>query len=250
MHRGPDRVEALGVLHDVDLADGGPVPVVAPVGRAQHPERRPVALGRGARDVRDLDAGLHAQGAAGRGWKSVRLVSMRPDVQLPAASRRGVMRRLPLPSRATLSLLDVIVSISPVPQLAGPPGYDVPVAYCQFAVFTPDPAGPSKSSAKTWVQPAGGGGAAAVADGPVTAVAVTARASAPTAAASARRSGRRPRELPEGSLMWGCLSGAGGEHGHPGRRPGYLRALSECAQCALRPCGRQEVKPRKSLRRR
>lgn len=52
----------------------------------------------------------------------MRLVSMRPDVQLPAALRIGVMRRLPLPSSETLDVLFVIVSTSPVPQLAGPPG--------------------------------------------------------------------------------------------------------------------------------
>ncbi len=68
------------------------------------------------------------------------------------------MRRLPAPSRETLLGEEVIVSISPVPQLAGPPGYPVPVAYCQFAVFTPEPAAPSKSSAKTWVQPDGEAG--------------------------------------------------------------------------------------------
>jgi hypothetical protein len=47
---------------------------------------------------------------------------MRPEVQLPEASRWGVIRRLPLPSSETLLVLFVIVSTSPVPQLAGPPG--------------------------------------------------------------------------------------------------------------------------------
>src|SRR5690242_11794213 len=95
------------------------------------------------------------------GWKSVRLVSMRPEVQLPAALRTGVMRRLPLPSSATLLVLLVIVSTSPVPQFAGPPGYEVPVAYCQLEVLTPVPAVPLKSSTKTWDQPVGGVGAEA-----------------------------------------------------------------------------------------
>lgn len=80
---------------------------------------------------------------------------MRPEVQLPASSRCGVMRRFPPPSSETLLGEEVIVSISPVPQLAGPPGYEVPVSYCQSAVFTPEPAAPSKSSAKTCVQPDG-----------------------------------------------------------------------------------------------
>lgn len=122
---------------------------------------------------------------------------MRPEVQLPAPSRCGVMRRLPPPSSETLLGDDVIVSISPVPQLAGPPGYEVPVSYCQFAVFTPEPAAPSKSSAKTCVQPDGGGGTAAPADGPVTVAAAAARPSVPTTATSARRSGRRLGGLPD-----------------------------------------------------
>jgi hypothetical protein len=56
------------------------------------------------------------------GSKSARRVSMRPEVQLPAPSRTGVMRRLPVPSSDTLVVLAVIVSTSPVPNPAGPPG--------------------------------------------------------------------------------------------------------------------------------
>lgn len=91
------------------------------------------------------------------GWKSVRLVSMRPEVQRPAESRSGVMRRLPFPSSETLLVLFVIVSTSPVPQFAGPPGYEVPVAYCQLLVLTPVLAAPVKSSRNTCDQPAGEG---------------------------------------------------------------------------------------------
>ena len=116
------------------------------------------------------------------------------------------MRRLPLPSSATLSVLFVIVSTSPVPQSAGPPGYAVPVAYCQLEVFTPVPAAPLKSSTKTWVQPDGGVGAEAFADGVATAAAAAARPSVLTTATNARRSGRRLRRVPVVSLMWGCLS--------------------------------------------
>src|SRR5436309_6305502 len=58
----------------------------------------------------------------GGGWKSDRPVSSRADVQLPEPSRLGVMRKLPFPSRALLDRLLVIVSTSPVPKLAGPPG--------------------------------------------------------------------------------------------------------------------------------
>lgn len=112
------------------------------------------------------------------------------------------MRRLPLPSSETLLVLFVIVSTSPVPQLAGPPGYEVPVAYCQLEVFTPVPALPVKSSRKTCVQPAGGVGAAASADGEATAAAAAASPSVLTTATSARRSGRRRlRGVPEVSFM-------------------------------------------------
>ena len=56
------------------------------------------------------------------GWKSVALVSIRAEVQLPAASLSGVIARCPAPSWLTLAVLLVIVSTSPVPQLAAPPG--------------------------------------------------------------------------------------------------------------------------------
>src|SRR4051794_8317906 len=141
------------------------------------------------------------------GWKSVRVVSIRPEVQWPLASRTGVMRRLPLPSSATLPVLFVIVSTSPVPQLAGPPGYEVPVSYCQLEVETPVPAEPLKSSRKTWLQPAGGVGAEALADWVVTVAAAATRPRVPTAATSARRSGLRLRWMPDVSLMWGASRG-------------------------------------------
>src|SRR5205807_621826 len=64
---GPLVVETLDVLHDVDLADAGPVPVVAPVRRAEHPEGRPVSLGSRTRDVGHLQPGLDPQFAARRG---------------------------------------------------------------------------------------------------------------------------------------------------------------------------------------
>ncbi len=54
--------------------------------------------------------------------KSVRAVSMRPEVQLPEASRIGLISRCPLPSWNTLAVLLVMVSTSPVPHWAAPPG--------------------------------------------------------------------------------------------------------------------------------
>src|SRR5690349_13977371 len=65
------------------------------------------------------------------GLKLALLVSTLADVQPPEASRCGVMYRLPLRT-STLLGLSVITSISPVPKLAGPPGYDVPRVSCQF----------------------------------------------------------------------------------------------------------------------
>lgn len=53
---------------------------------------------------------------------SVFCVSTRPDVQLPAPSRSGLMTRLPEPSWYTLAVESVMYSISPVPQLLAPPG--------------------------------------------------------------------------------------------------------------------------------
>src|SRR6478736_8553474 len=66
------------------------------------------------------------------GLKLDRVLSTLADVQPPEASRCGVMYRLPLRT-STLFGLSVITSISPVPKLAGPPGYDVPRVICQFA---------------------------------------------------------------------------------------------------------------------
>src|SRR6185369_2040622 len=61
VQRAPHGVDALHVLHDVDFADAGPVPVVAEVGRAQHPERWPVALRGSTGQVGQLDARLDTQ---------------------------------------------------------------------------------------------------------------------------------------------------------------------------------------------
>src|SRR5215471_10695066 len=65
------------------------------------------------------------------------------------------MSRLPLPSRCTLLVELVIVSISPVPKFD--PG---PVSYIHWEP-TPDPDPPLKSSLKTVDQPDGGPGTAA-----------------------------------------------------------------------------------------
>jgi hypothetical protein len=132
-----------------------------------------------------------------------------------------------------LFVLEVIVSTSPVPQLAGPPGYEVPVSYCQLEVLTPEPAAPLKSSRKTWVQPYGGVGAEAFADGVAAVAAATARPIVPRTATSARLKGRRMRGVPEGSLMGGASRVRGvGARVPAGERPRLLRALSS-GGCAL-----------------
>src|SRR3984885_6174439 len=81
------------------------------------------------------------------------VVWTRPEVhELPLPS--AVMSRLPLPSRCTLLVELVIVSISPVPKLE--PG---PVSYIHWESM-PDPDPPPKSSLKTVDQPDGGAGTA------------------------------------------------------------------------------------------
>jgi hypothetical protein len=103
------------------------------------------------------------------------VVWTRPEVQeLPLP--RAVMSRLPLPSRWTLEVELVIVSISPVPKLA-----PAPVSYIHWE-STPDPAEPLKSSLKTVDQPAGGPGTAATA-------ATDAGAAGPAGAARAEAAG-------------------------------------------------------------
>ncbi len=92
VHGGPGLVDAVDVLHDVELADARPVLVVAAVGRAQHPEGGPVAGGRGAGDVGHLDARLDAQLAAGRGLEvgAVGLDAARGPVAGRVAQRRDL----------------------------------------------------------------------------------------------------------------------------------------------------------------
>src|SRR5579859_4468073 len=94
------------------------------------------------------------------------VVWTRPEVhELPPPS--AVRSRLPLPSRCTLLVEFVIVSISPVPKLE--PG---PVSYIHCE-STPEPAAPLKSSLKTVDQPDGGPGTAAGAATAVAAMGLT-----------------------------------------------------------------------------
>src|SRR5580692_6636947 len=80
-------------------------------------------------------------------------VWIRPEVQAPPESI-ALITRCPLPSRKTLLVEFVIVSISPVPKLE--PG---PVSYIHW-VSAPEPAAPLKSSLNTVDQPDGGAGTA------------------------------------------------------------------------------------------
>src|SRR5262245_41163961 len=89
------------------------------------------------------------------GLKFVRTVSIRAELHWPEALRTGVMRRLPVPSWRMFVVLLVYVWISPVPQLAGPPGYDVPVSMIQLADEGSVLFAPVKSSLQTRDQPDG-----------------------------------------------------------------------------------------------
>src|ERR671917_164793 len=95
------------------------------------------------------------------GLKLDRTVSIRAEVHWPEPLRIGVITRLPLPSWRRFEVLFVYVWISPVPQLAGPPGYCVPVSMIQFAEEGRELAPPVKSSLQTRLQPDGVGGSAA-----------------------------------------------------------------------------------------
>src|SRR2546421_2464124 len=135
-------------------------------------------------------------------WKSLRPVSIRPDVHWPEPSRTGVIRRFPDPSSATLLVLFVMVSTSPVPKLAGPPGYEVPTSYCQLPP-TWLPAAPLKSSLKTRFQPDGGGGTEARATDTVSAE-VASRAAATRGMGQARRR----RRATAGTVVDECIGPA------------------------------------------
>jgi len=122
VHGGPLVVDALNVFHDVDLADARPAPEVAAIGLAQHPEGGPVSARTRARDVGHLQPRLDAQLAAGRRLEvgAPGLDAARGPVAGAIALRRDL--RLPAPSSETLLVEEVMVSTSPVPKLAGPPG--------------------------------------------------------------------------------------------------------------------------------
>src|SRR6202035_1398266 len=68
----------------------------------------------------------------------------------------AVMSRWPWPSRWTLLAEPVIVSTSPVPQLAAPLAEVVPVRVIQLAEDGAEPADPAKLSPHTGVQPGAG----------------------------------------------------------------------------------------------
>src|SRR5216683_4971458 len=106
------------------------------------------------------------------------VVWMRPDVhELPEPS--AVMLRSPLPSRWTLLVEFVMVSISPVPKFE--PG---PVSYIHWE-SAPEPAAPLKSSLNTVDQPEGGPGTAPGAASVPRAVAVARAAACAVAVARA-----------------------------------------------------------------
>src|ERR1700753_538270 len=101
--------------------------------------------------------------------KSLRCVSIRPEVQAPFVLS-AVMLRWLLPSTETFFVELLMVSTSPVPQLAGPPGELVPVSSIQILDEGALTAVPAKLSRHTVVQLPGGG--VGVEIGPVVGVAV------------------------------------------------------------------------------
>src|SRR6478735_12119161 len=143
--------------------------------------------------------------------------STRAEVQLPAVSRCGVMYRLPFRT-STFSGRSVIVSISPVPKLAGPPGYEVPVV--SNHLFGSGSPLPEKSSRKTVRQP----GSAAVA-GPEVATrpaAATATTATTAQAAEARRAwDRKRRDI--GVLSCDAQRLTAGDRRHAPQRVDHLR---------------------------
>src|SRR4051794_190129 len=119
----------------------------APV--ARKPGQYPAALATSG----CLTSAVNLTCSPGAAWKSVRWVSRRPEVQLPAPSRIALMLSLPAPSRYTLAVLLLAVSTSPVPQLAAPPGNCVPVRRSQLAAAGEVLAPPSNVSCQTVLQP-------------------------------------------------------------------------------------------------
>src|SRR6185312_14686002 len=83
--------------------------------------------------------------------KSERWDSIRPEVHEPPEDR-AVISRWPLPSRCTFEVEFDMVSTSPVPQLAGPPGELVPVSSIQSEDEGALPAAPPKLAFQTVFQ--------------------------------------------------------------------------------------------------
>jgi hypothetical protein len=90
VQHAPHRVDAVDVLHDVELTDRRPVLVVPAVRRAQGPERRPVAERRGPGHVGHPDAGLDPQRPAGR---RLEVAAAGLDPGRGPAARGGAERR-------------------------------------------------------------------------------------------------------------------------------------------------------------
>ena len=121
------------------------------------------------------------------GAKSLRWVSMRPEVQLPAPSRTARMLNRPAPSRKTLFVEALAVSTEPVPQFGAPPGYWVPVRSSQLAADGEVLAGPVKSSVHSVVQLVWSGGRVVVVVVVVLVVVVTRRPCAPASPTASSR---------------------------------------------------------------
>ena len=84
------------VLHDVDFANARPVQVIATEGRAEHPERWPVASGLWP-DARlgQLDGTLDAQHSRSPAGSPAASRLDRPEVQLPGGVTDGRQQQCP-----------------------------------------------------------------------------------------------------------------------------------------------------------
>src|SRR5690349_1802958 len=133
------------------------------------------------------------------------------------------MSRLPLPSRWTLLVELVIVSISPVPKLE--PG---PVSYIHWE-SAPEPAAPLKSSLNTVDQPDGGAGTALGAASAPRAVAV---ARADCAGAAACAAGAAAAEAAGSVAVANAATGAAMVSARL-RRPGRHRCLADLTACGV-----------------
>jgi len=118
---------AVDVGHDVGLADGRPVVPVAAVGGTRRAEARPVAEAIGAAHVRLLDHGRELDLLARVGGEVSSLGGDATRGPVARAVLDGLDDEVAAAVEVQVGREALSVSTSAVPQLAAPPGYEVPV---------------------------------------------------------------------------------------------------------------------------